>query len=317
MRYLASAGAAGISGEALPLERQQPPAEPARTIGATVIEGTVLRARRVDGEATPGFSAFLDGTQQSRVVAHVRGAPIVFGTVAAVVRERRNRRMSTWRHAVAHRLYAPLARLGADAADGLCREFAGLVVDTTAPHPHREPPGAHPFALQERAVHFVQEDRERLETALATRWCGVSPGVLFIDGGISGSEAIAQASCVVGVVKSHRTLYAEGDALATVLALPLGWRSSVFRVTSARRTAVASWYLRLRDTSGRDPLWGLVRVEVAVPERVADPAAVGARADEVSRWILAEAAPLSLPDARWDKMVYGVRDCEEFLRAVM
>ena len=37
----------------------------------------------------------------------------------------------------------------------------------------------------------------------------------------------------------------------------------------------------------------------------------------MSRWIIAEVSPLSLPDARWDKMVYGVRDCEEFLRAVM
>jgi hypothetical protein len=43
---------------------------------------------------------------------------------------------------------------------------------------------------------------------------------------------------------------------------------------------------------------------------------IGERANEVSRWILAEASPLALPDSRWDKMVYGVRDCEEFLRAV-
>ena len=26
--------------------------------------------------------------------------------------------------------------------------------------------------------------------------------------------------------------------------------------------------------------------------------------------------PLALPDGRWDKMMYGIRDCEEFLRAV-
>ena len=26
--------------------------------------------------------------------------------------------------------------------------------------------------------------------------------------------------------------------------------------------------------------------------------------------------PLSLPDSRWDKMVYGIRDCEEFLRSL-
>ena len=40
------------------------------------------------------------------------------------------------------------------------------------------------------------------------------------------------------------------------------------------------------------------------------------RADEISRWILAEKTPLALPDGRWDKMSYGVRDCEEFLRAI-
>ena len=45
-------------------------------------------------------------------------------------------------------------------------------------------------------------------------------------------------------------------------------------------------------------------------------ARIGESADERSRWLLAEVSPLALPDARWDKMVYGVRDCEEFLRAI-
>ena len=36
---------------------------------------------------------------------------------------------------------------------------------------------------------------------------------LFVDGGISGTERFASEACIVGVVKSHRTLYAEGDAL--------------------------------------------------------------------------------------------------------
>jgi len=40
------------------------------------------------------------------------------------------------------------------------------------------------------------------------------------------------------------------------------------------------------------------------------------RANLISRWILAEMIPLSLPDSRWDKMVYGIRDCEEYLRAI-
>jgi hypothetical protein len=116
-------------------------------------------------------------------------------------------------------------------------------------------------------------------------------------------------------VKSHRTLYAEGEALHTIFALRRAERSSVFRVTSPKRIPVASWYLRLRDPVGHDPMWGLVRVEIANPARIEEHD-VGTRADTVSRWILAEAAPLAMPDARWDKMVYGIRDCEEFLRAV-
>jgi hypothetical protein len=60
-------------------------------------------------------------------------------------------------------------------------------------------------------------------------------------------------------------------------------------------------------------MWGLVRVEMASGSKGAD---LTRRADEVSRWILAEVAPVSLPDGRWHTMLYGVRDCEEFLRAI-
>lgn len=114
-------------------------------------------------------------------------------------------------------------------------------------------------------------------------------------------------------MKSHRSLYASGAALAAVLRLRERERSSVFLVAPEKRASVASWYLRIRDARGRDPMWGLVRVEVA-----AGPSgdALTQRADEVSRWILAEVSPVSLPDGRWHTMLYGVRDCEEFLRAI-
>ena len=59
----------------------------------------------------------------------------------------------------------------------------------------------------------------------------------------------------------------------------------------------------------------MVRVELA-PSMNHDAKAVGARADEISRWILAEVSPLSLPDSRWDTLVYGIRDCEQFLRSI-
>lgn len=276
-----------------------------------VLEGTSLRAIAVRGEPAARFSAFLDGTQASRVVQYVGGIPVVHGTVAAVVRVRRDRRMRTWREPLASRaLYAPLALL-ADAARAALMRSGIDVFDTGA---SRDLESVHPFALQEAALQSVQRHRSALERELAEAWVRAGEGDLFVDGGISESETVATSPAVVGVVKSHQQLYVHGDDLPAVLGLRYRERTSVTRVSPRTRAPVASWYLRLRDSTGRDPLWGLVRVEVAVP-RGRD-AAIAARADEVSRWVLAEALPLALPDGRWDKMVYGIRDCETFLRAI-
>lgn len=296
------------------LERLQPAADAPRIVAAQPIEGGGIRARKVPGPIEPGFIAFLDGTQHSRILDFVDGVAIIHGTVAAVVRERRNRRMATWAHAVEQRVYAP--RRALPESYWLSLEALGLpLVDTSDDTPAGGGSPTHPFTLRDGAIHRVGRDRERLESRLAERWCGQEKGMLFIDGGISGNERVASATCTAGVVKSHRTLYADGQDLLRLLALDAGERSTVIRIASSKRLPVASWYLRLRDPAGHDPMWGLVRVETAdMP--VASAQEITARADQLSRWVLAEASPLALPDGRWDKMVYGVRDCEEFLRAI-
>jgi len=314
VRLLASLmpDAAIATGSEPPLESLAQATEPPRTVGAIIIEDAAMRVHRVFEPPVAQFAAFLDGTQASRTLYSCDdGTPIVHGTAAAVIRERRNKRLYTRRHIVEHRLYANRRRVPKGVWTLLVE--TGLELRDTA---EEDGDGPHPFVGRDAAIHRLQRDRENAEHALAKEWCQREDQPLLIDGGISGIESVARSSCAVGVIKSHRTLYAEGDALITIFALRRGERSSVFRVASERRTPVASWYLRLRDRAGTDPMWGLVRVEVAHPDRV-DERAIGARADEVSRWILAEATPVSLPDGRWDKMVYGVRDCEEFLRAVI
>ena len=293
-----------------PLELITPDSKPARLISAGVIEGRELSARLVEGEATPGFAAFLDGTQKSQVAAYTGAVPIVLGTVAAVIRERRDRRMTTWSHSVEGRLYVSRAHVGSSVWARVAE--AGLEIRDTSIGDEPGDAPEHPMALRESVVHHVQKDRETAEQRLARAWCDAEDRPLFLDGPISGADSVAHSPIAVGVVKNHRTLYASGEALRTVLALAPRERSTAFLVTSPKRASVASWYLRLHDPRGRDPMWGLVRVEVAGGH-----ADITRRADEVSRWILAEGAPVALPDGRWDKMVYGVRDCEEFLRAIM
>jgi len=298
------------TGGSLPLERLERDMELPHVIDAEGAEDATLRARLVQGVPVPAIRAFLDGTQRSQVIGWIGAFPLVYGTSAAVIRSRTERLLSTWdAPLVKHRMYAPLAYL--PERHELELAFGGVLEDTTRRAPDGSIPAPHPTLLLERATLAVSRDRERLELTLAERWCASRGEPIMIDGGIGASEAVAQSSCAVGVVKSHRTLYAEGDALAIVLALKKGERSSVIRVAPRGRSEVLSWYLRLRDAEGRDALWGLVRVEMCVCAS----GSISERADELSRWLLAESMPLAAPDPRWDRMAYGIRSAEEFLRA--
>lgn len=292
-------------------------ADPPVLRAAQLVEGHSLRAIKVPDvrpDTPSGFGAFLDGAQRVQIMGHHQGIPVVYGTASAAIRVRINRRLITWGHQpprVLRKFFLPLRYLPAlrDVASRVSPSRVD-VVDTATADKSGAFPSLHPTALLDRAMRAVDDMREQLEHQLAEAWCALGEAPLFIDGGISGNQRVASSSSAIGVVKSHRTLFAEGDALRTVFGLAKGERSSVFRVSPRSRSSVISWYLRVRDATGHDAMWGLVRVEVAECERPAE------RAEEISRWVIAEMSPLSLPDGRWDKMAYGVRDCEEFLRAI-
>jgi hypothetical protein len=264
------------------------------------------RAARLES----AFGGFLDGAQDVRVVNHCEGIPIVWATVSAAIRVRHNRRLTAWTaHAplVRRRYYLPLRYL-----EEIPSRFKNddRVVDTGLADSTGKFPTRHPAALLDRAIQKIQQDREDLEHQFADYWCRQESTPLYIDGSITGCAGAASSPLAIGVVKSHRTLYGEGNAFRVVMGLDAGERSSVFRVGHLGRAPVASWYVRVRPAAGRDALFGLVRIEAGLSEDVMS------RADEISRWVIAEGSPLALPDGRWDKMSYGIRDTEEFLRAI-
>lgn len=283
--------------------------EPPVTRSADLLEDGVLRARPVSQDAEPVFGAFLDGVQESRTVAWIGPVPIVLARLAAVVRVRTDRRLGTWRDGFSTRraLYAPWRRLFPDYREPHDIEFRDVQDDGL-------PDETHPFLRLQAASKAVKHDRETLERNLAERFCASGECPLYIDGNLPPSDVVRASPFVTGVIKSHHTLYVEGRNLDTLLSLRGGERSSVFVVDTRRRPAVASWYLRVRDAERQSPFWGLVRVEapLEVMER-----SLTSEADARSAWILAERSPVALPDGRWDTMAYGIRNCEEFLRATL
>jgi hypothetical protein len=290
--------------------------EPPRVGRCELVEGKQLTTVEIDTGEIVGFDAFLDGVQRSTVVDYAGTIPIVGGQISAVIRKRVNRRMTTWDNGYASdsRLYAPLQLLERETV----RRFAEAGIELRDTLPPNEETSGHPLELLRAAVDAVKRDRERLEQNLAESWVAAMETPLFVDGLLPAGPHASQSRLCVGVVKSHHTIYTPGDSLATILGIRAGHRSSVFLVERAWGPKVLSWYLRLREPPSHDPFMGLVRVEVARTTAMeSTPAAVSRRADDVSQWILAERAPLALPDERWDRMVYGIRDCEEYLRARM
>src|SRR5207248_2693689 len=138
---------------------------------------------------------------------------------------------------------------------------------------------------------------------------GGGPG-LVVDGVLSDSAALSAHRRAIGVIKSHGAQYFEGAELERALTLPAGHRTSVFQPRSrGARRAIYSWYLRLWPWEGNDLLYGLLRVEARAD------AATLARAAAVSAWLLRERAPVSTPDARWDRLLYPIHDVETYLRS--
>jgi hypothetical protein len=302
----------GLSAEA---DRYGRAEEPAVLIAPTVIEDGPFRAIRVVDADTPkgvsGFTGFLDGTQKIEVLAHDNGIPILWATVSAAVRSRVDRRMIAWparKPIVRCGYYVPLRYV-----KNLHEEIRKhpTTVDTAGASTPDKVPSRHPAALREAAIKKIQFSREKAELELVEAWCASEPGVLYVDGSLTGSQIASTSTRAIGVVKSHNRIYAEGEALDVLIGLEAGERTSVVRPpVETNRFPVASWYVRIRAGAGHDALFGLVRVEASLSPDIA------ARADEISRWIIAEGSPLALPDGRWDKMAYGIRDTEEFLRAI-
>ena len=267
---------------------------------ARLVEGATLEVIAVGvAETWPEPLAYLDGVQRSEIVAYAGNAPIVVAELAAAVRQRQDRRLHT---AVEARRTVALGRPAALAAAG---EALGDL--ETIALPDDEP--MHPLRDLVNAGHALDQARGALEVIVGDRYRAASEGWLVLDGSLAVSPRWAADPRMVAVSKSHSILPFEGEDLERYLRLPHGHRSSVYAPATRSLAPVRAWGLRLWPWEGKDLLHGLVRIEVAPANESTE------RADAISRWILAERAPVSAPDRRWDRLLYGVYSVEQYLKA--
>lgn len=237
--------------------------------------------------------------QRWEVVAYAGASPIVVATVAAAVRRREGRHFQA---AAEVRRQLVIARPEALAAAG-----EALAHWQTVALPTDEAP--HPVGDAVQARIRVEQARAECEREVGRLFRAKDDGWLVVDGSLTESTEWASDPKMLGVIKSHASLPFGGEELETWLRLPYAHRTSVYQPKSRARAPVYAWAVRLWGWEGKDLLHGLIRVEAAPI------AATVSQADAISRWLLHERAPISTPDARWDRLLYGIHDVERYLKA--
>jgi hypothetical protein len=276
---------------------------------------------------------FLDGVQSTREIGRIGAIPIVVTTVAATIINRCDRRFSRMEIAggpptVVRAVILPYS-VGDEQVRSLWEELvgAGLVGLGTDEVPHSsdllldsteyatDPDPSDYVGLRESAMVRVRALRERLETELLRQW-ETDDRVLekqdwiAVDGQLRDIRESNRRA--IGLIKSVARPEFTGEDVGMLLDLDAGKRTTSFvpdwqlrRDLSERRT---SWYMRMWPPQrGADALGSLMRIE-APRETSAD------EVDEITRWIMAEKAPLAKPDSRWPAMIYPIQYVEKVLK---
>jgi hypothetical protein len=278
---------------------------------------------------------FLDGVQSSREIGRIGVSPVIVSTVAATIVNRCGRRFSRMP------LESPPVMVQAvilprSAGDGGVEAFWDLLIaagfseldpEEVPSSPHLVLDSAEYIAdadpsdyvgMRERARGRVRSLRERLEGGMLGMW-ELDDQVLDSDDWIAVDGQLQDLSesnrRAVGLIKSVARPEFVGRDVGMLLDLEPGMRTTSFvpdwqlrRSPGDHRT---SWYLRMWPPQpGADALGSLMRVEAprdTEPEQV----------DEISRWILAERAPLAKPDPRWPAMIYPIQYVEKILKPLV
>ncbi|MDQ3922738.1 MAG: hypothetical protein M3309_02185 [Actinomycetota bacterium] len=287
-------------------------------------------------DGTSRLCYFLDGVQSSREIGRIEMAPIIVATVAATIVNRCDRQFSRMPlespPVLVQAIILPRStgEARAEAFWELLLEagFSELGPDEVPTSPHlvldsaeymSEADPSDYVGMRERARVRVRALRERLEGGMLRRWelddrtLEDPDSWIAVDGQLRDIRESNRRA--IGLIKSVARPEFVGKDVGMLLDLEPGMRTTSFvpdwqlrRDPSEQRT---SWYLRVWPPQrGADALGSLMRVEAP---RDTEPDMV----DEISRWILAERAPLAKPDPRWPAMIYPIHYVEKILKPLV
>lgn len=278
-----------------------------------------LRIKKVEiNTEKSGFSYFLDGIERKKIICYLRQIPFTYGYVAAAILKRTDKKMhSTNMEMSEGTLYIPIKNedencpshyFGLEEVEKIQnKKNIGIKKDENYPK--------FPEEFIKQAHSEIQEQRRKIEVELTDKWLNskFNDGWLFVDGTLNTkSKSVLESSNIAGIVKSHGVYYFDFEEMQEIYNMPKGSRSSVFQPYDKHgsKKDIFTWYLRLHsDKRHGINTFGIIRVEIPAIEELIK------KADEISSWIMLETKPVGFPASRWDRMIYPIKYCEDYLKS--
>jgi len=275
----------------------------------------ILKFKKVEIKTEKsGFSYFLDGIERKKIVFYYRSIPVIYGCVGAVILKRTDKKLhSAGLEKFSENFYLPLKLNGTpehyfdtDEIKSLGKNIINIG--------EKDKLGNYPYLPAEfiQAAHSeIQTLRGNLEKSFVREWLNADnyDGWLFVDGRIEGKIS---GKNLAGIIKSHQACYFDFETQYKIYTMEKGQRSSVFQPEdkNGKKENVYSWYLRLHhDKRNGVNDFGIIRVEIPAKQELLS------KANEISSWILLETKPVGFPASRWDRMIYPIKYCEDYLKS--
>lgn len=280
-----------------------------------------------DDSACSGFSFFEDGKQRTIQIGFIPAQsgnhhiliPVHFFSVSAVILQRKEAELKLWDTPEVQQGLFVEKSLVPDQQILHQFEDVGLNIVNISGE------GGDYDDLRRRALQEAKKRRLEVETRLIGRWresTETQDHFLVVDGTLMNFRNEQNVERCVGVSKSFGSRYFSVSDHNRIMRMSEFERSWTFRFHSpddenddlshGSRERI-SWYLRLRSRPNTDPEFGLIRVEISQHhiERASE------YAERFSKYLLSERLPTSYPAPRWDKHLYPIRACENYLSSIM
>lgn len=243
---------------------------------------------------------FVDGVQRSLSIAKVfikdyGFFPAFCVQIASAIIERVNRRLSVW---------------GPDDDIFVAKTIIGVLPDGSISEPDfRDGIWYYPCKTPgPYLAKICDKVRGKMERECVDSWTKHHdyPAYILVDGGVF---QLGDRN-VVGLIKNINSTYIPAEEFRWLTKnLKPGHRSQCFAIKSAKNIVV-SCFLRMHDG---DDLTGIVRLEMPMLKGLPISKVIE-NLNTLAAHIGEESDPTIFPAKRWDRQIYPVQACEEFLR---